>query len=253
MRILHVSPGDVPAQTPAAAALAHLPHDVAFTTDRTADLAAAPGADLVVLDATEDLSAAARISERLRAVGRPEPVLVVLTEGMMVAASPRWEVADMVLPTAGPAELEARLRLGAARGTATAHAAPAATERTSHEFGPLRVDVAGFTASVRGRQLDLTFKEFELLRRLVSDPGRAFTRAELLHDVWGYDYFGGTRTVDVHIRRLRAKLGSELDQTIHTVRNVGYRFTPRLSTADAHDPPAVPHDGAAPDTEDADD
>ena len=72
--------------------------------------------------------------------------------------------------------------------------------------------------------LDLTYKEFELLKCLAQHAGRVFTRAQLLQEVWGYDYFGGTRTVDVHVRRLRAKLGPEHEAMIGTVRNVGYRF-----------------------------
>ena len=80
------------------------------------------------------------------------------------------------------------------------------------------------TARVRGRILDLTYKEFELLKFLAQHPGRVFSRAQLLQEVWGYDYFGGTRTVDVHVRRLRAKLGPEHEALIGTVRNVGYRF-----------------------------
>jgi DNA-binding winged helix-turn-helix (wHTH) protein len=79
---------------------------------------------------------------------------------------------------------------------------------------------------MNGRSLDLTFKEFELLKFLAQHPGRVFTRAQLLQEVWGYDYFGGTRTVDVHVRRLRAKLGAENEALIGTVRNVGYRFVP---------------------------
>ena len=75
-----------------------------------------------------------------------------------------------------------------------------------------------------GRVLDLTFKEFELLKYLAQHPGRVFTRDQLLQEVWGYDYFGGTRTVDVHVRRLRAKLGPDNETLIGTVRNVGYRF-----------------------------
>ena len=74
--------------------------------------------------------------------------------------------------------------------------------------------------------IDLAYKEFELLKYLVQHPGRVFTRAQLLQEVWGYDYYGGTRTVDVHIRRLRAKLGGEYEHVIGTVRNVGYRFDP---------------------------
>ena len=78
-------------------------------------------------------------------------------------------------------------------------------------------------ASVRGRPLDLTFKEFELLRYLAERPGRVFTRPTLLREVWGYDFYGGTRTVDVHIRRVRAKLGPSFEHLIETVRGVGYR------------------------------
>ena len=86
------------------------------------------------------------------------------------------------------------------------------------------IDEASYSAKVRGKPLDLTFKEFELLRFLAAHPSHVFTREQLLSEVWGYDYFGGTRTVDVHVRRLRAKLG-DLDSLIGTVRNVGYRFT----------------------------
>ena len=86
------------------------------------------------------------------------------------------------------------------------------------------VDDATYTAKLGKRTLDLTFKEFELLKYLAQHPGRVFTREQLLQEVWGYDYFGGTRTVDVHVRRLRAKLGSDNEALIGTVRNVGYRF-----------------------------
>ena len=90
--------------------------------------------------------------------------------------------------------------------------------------GEVTVDDATYTAKLGGRPLDLTFKEFELLKYLAQHPGRVFTREQLLQEVWGYDYFGGTRTVDVHVRRLRAKLGPENETLIGTVRNVGYRF-----------------------------
>ena len=86
------------------------------------------------------------------------------------------------------------------------------------------IDEATYSAQVRGQMLDLTYKEFELLKFLAQHPGRVFSRAQLLQEVWGYDYFGGTRTVDVHVRRLRAKLGSEHESLIGTIRNVGYRF-----------------------------
>ena len=92
--------------------------------------------------------------------------------------------------------------------------------------GDLSVDEATYSAKLKGRVLDLTFKEFELLKYLMQHPGRVYTRDQLLQEVWGFDYYGGTRTVDVHVRRLRAKLGAEYEQLIGTVRNVGYRFDP---------------------------
>src|SRR5204863_5944555 len=129
---------------------------------------------------------------------------------------------DVVLHTCGPAELEARIRLAIGR----LHATRDEDEPDAHVIrtGEVVVDDATYTASVGPRPLDLTFKEFELLKYLAQHPGRVFTRAQLLQEVWGYDYFGGTRTVDVHVRRLRAKLGPEHESLIGTVRNVGYRF-----------------------------
>ncbi len=128
---------------------------------------------------------------------------------------------DVILTTAGPAELEARLRLGIGRV-----AAQAGADTESHVISSsgLVVDDATYTAKLENRTLDLTFKEFELLKFLAQHPGRVFTRQQLLQEVWGYDYFGGTRTVDVHVRRLRAKLGTDNETLIGTVRNVGYRF-----------------------------
>ncbi|MBR80620.1 MAG: transcriptional regulator [Acidimicrobiaceae bacterium] len=92
------------------------------------------------------------------------------------------------------------------------------------EYGPLLLDLETYEASVNAQPLDLTFMEYELLRFLAASPGRVFTREVLLSRVWGYEYYGGARTVDVHIRRLRAKLGEEHAGLIHTVRSVGYRL-----------------------------
>ena len=92
------------------------------------------------------------------------------------------------------------------------------------EYGPLVLDLETYEASVDGRSLDLTFMEYELLRFLAATPGRVFTREVLLSRVWGYEYYGGARTVDVHVRRLRAKLGEEYAALIQTVRSVGYRL-----------------------------
>jgi len=90
--------------------------------------------------------------------------------------------------------------------------------------GPIAIDQANYSVSLDSQPLELTFKEYELLRFLVTHRGRVFTREALLNQVWGYDYYGGIRTVDVHIRRIRAKLGPEHERLVETIRNVGYRF-----------------------------
>ena len=92
------------------------------------------------------------------------------------------------------------------------------------EYGPLVLNLETYQASVGGRPLSLTFMEYELLKFLATHPGKVFTRETLLSRVWGYEYYGGARTVDVHVRRLRAKLGEEHANLISTVRSVGYRF-----------------------------
>ena len=106
-------------------------------------------------------------------------------------------------------------------------------ERGKISLGELVIDEGTYTARLRGRPLDLTYKEFELLKYLAQHAGRVFTRAQLLQEVWGYDFFGGTRTVDVHVRRLRAKLGTEYESLIGTVRNVGYKAVRPARGADA--------------------
>ena len=92
------------------------------------------------------------------------------------------------------------------------------------EHGPLVVNLETYQAALHSRVLDLTYMEYELLRFLAARPGKVFTRETLLNRVWGYEYYGGARTVDVHVRRLRAKLGEENAHLIQTVRSVGYRF-----------------------------
>ncbi|MFD8902461.1 winged helix-turn-helix domain-containing protein [Streptomyces ardesiacus] len=90
----------------------------------------------------------------------------------------------------------------------------------------VRIDPARRTAAVDGRELDLTYLEFELLAHLVTHPNRVHTRDQLVTTVWGYGHVGDGRTVDVHVARLRRKLGAEHRQTIQTVRRVGYKYTP---------------------------
>jgi DNA-binding response OmpR family regulator len=180
-----------------------------------------PPADAILVDARRDLAQARNLCLLLRSASLDVPLLAILTEGGLAAVTAEWGADDVILHTAGPAEVEARLRLAIGRRAAVAPAAP-----DEIRSGDLAIDEATYTARLRARALDLTFKEFELLKFLAQHPGRVFTRAHLLQEVWGYDYFGGTRTVDVHVRRLRAKLGAEHESLIGTVRNVGYRFVP---------------------------
>jgi DNA-binding response OmpR family regulator len=92
------------------------------------------------------------------------------------------------------------------------------------EYGELVLNLETYQAAIARKPLDLTYMEYELLKFLAQHPGKVFTREALLNRVWGYEYYGGARTVDVHIRRLRAKLGEEHAGLIQTVRSVGYRF-----------------------------
>ena len=177
-------------------------------------------ADAVLVDARTDLAAARSLCRLLGSTGLEVPVVAVLTEGGLVAVNADWGVDEILLPGTGPAEVDARLRLLV--GAAAAPPSPAAAGKLT--LGELVIDEATYTARLRGRPLDLTYKEFELLKYLAQHAGRVFTRAQLLQEVWGYDFFGGTRTVDVHVRRLRAKLGTEHEPMIGTVRNVGYKF-----------------------------
>src|SRR5689334_3979664 len=196
-----------------------LSHRVSVLPLDASALLGRPAGDAVLLDARRDLAAARSFSRVLAAAGGDVPVLAVLTEGGLVAMSADWSVDDFVLDTAGPAELDARLRLAINRRSASS------PQQSDHvDIGDLTIDESTYTARLAGRALDLTYKEFELLKFLAQHPGRVFTRSHLVQEVWGYDYFGGTRTVDVHVRRLRAKLGPEHEALIGTVRNVGYKF-----------------------------
>jgi DNA-binding response OmpR family regulator len=123
-------------------------------------------------------------------------------------------VTDFVLIPLTRAELRLRLRrLTRAAGT-----------DEIHHFKDLELNLLTYQATLSGRPLDLTYMEYELLRFFVERQGRVWTREQLLSKVWGYEYYGGARTVDVHVRRLRAKLGEERASWITTVRSVGYRF-----------------------------
>ncbi|MGC5365077.1 winged helix-turn-helix transcriptional regulator [Streptomyces sp. DT24] len=200
-------------------ALGLLLHSVRVAPAEGAALLDTPSADVVLIDGRRDLPQVRSLCQLLRSTGPGCPLLLVVTEGGLAAVTADWGMDDVLLDTAGPAEVEARLRLATGRQQNTSDDSPMEIRN-----GDLSVDEATYSAKLKGRVLDLTFKEFELLKYLAQHPGRVFTRAQLLQEVWGYDYFGGTRTVDVHVRRLRAKFGPEHESLIGTVRNVGYRF-----------------------------
>jgi DNA-binding response OmpR family regulator len=168
--------------------LALLAHSVRPAPAEVSSLLEATSADIALVDARTDLAAARGLCRILANTGSAVPVVAVLMEGGLVAVSSDWGIDDILLPGTGPAELDARLRLLAGRSGAIASQEDSGT---------------------------ITLGELH--------AGRVFTRAQLLQEVWGYDFFGGTRTVDVHVRRLRAKLGPEHEALIGTVRNVGYK------------------------------
>jgi DNA-binding response OmpR family regulator len=207
-----------------------LPHSVRVAPLGAGQVISGPVPDVVLVDARRDLALARRVLVSLRSMAAGVPVIAVVTEGGWAAVAADWGADDFLLHTAGPAEVEARLRLAIGRRTQAAAQLP-----DEIRSGGLVVNEVTYSARMNGRALDLTFKEFELLKFLAQHPGRVYTRAQLLQEVWGYDYFGGTRTVDVHVRRLRAKLGAENEALIGTVRNVGYRFVPVKSSGAGRD------------------
>lgn len=149
---------------------------------------------------------------------RVDAILVLVTGAQLGELAEREDLFDdFCLDPFHPAELEARLRhlqFRAGRGT----------DPELGQYGDLVLNFETYQAMIDGRPLDLTYMEYELLKFFVTHPSKVFTREQLLSRVWGYEYYGGARTVDVHVRRLRAKLGEEHANLIQTVRSVGYRF-----------------------------
>ena len=211
-------------------ALGLLQHNVKITPQEVSLLIDLPPVDCLLLDARRDLVASKSFTKLLVATGVDVPIIVITTEGGLSAINADWGITDVILDTAGPAELDARVRIVIGKDAiASLEKNPSLKEIRS---GEVVIDEDSYTAKIKGRSLDLTFKEFELLKYLAQHPGRVFSRSQLLQEIWGYDYFGGTRTVDVHIRRLRSKLGPEFESIIDTVRNVGYRFAITNAGAD---------------------
>jgi DNA-binding response OmpR family regulator len=169
----------------------------------------------VLVDAGENAAQAWTVLSELRTRSPSVPTIVIV-ERDQLDRYPWHEVVDeFVYP--GVPETELRVRLAMLRRRA------GTGDGAIVRLGPLAIDTDTYRVTANGRALDLTFKEFELLRFLAQHPGRVYTRPALLREVWGYDFYGGTRTVDVHVRRLRSKLGPEHEQLIETVRGVGYR------------------------------
>ena len=169
----------------------------------------------LVVELGDDAAAALSLARRVRAEGGA-PVLVVATRAQ-VGALPPEACDDFLLSPIDPGELALRLR----RLRALAGDEPV---QDMIRFKDLELNLATYQARLDGVPIDLTYMEYELLRFFASHPARAWSREQLLSRVWGYDYFGGARTVDVHVRRLRAKLGETRASWITTVRSVGYRF-----------------------------
>ncbi|MSP16563.1 MAG: response regulator transcription factor [Myxococcales bacterium] len=182
---------------------------------------------IVVVDAGDEVERAHLCLRRLGSFAplAEVPALVALTLPRLPAFDFSRGASDFILKPVVPAELYARLRQldwkSAVFGT-----------DESVKVGELVIDIAGYEASLRGRKLELTRQEFELLRFLAQQRGRVFTRDQLLQKVWGAKYEGGTRTVDIHVRRLRAKLGATVGSLIETVRNVGYKMRGTGATGD---------------------
>lgn len=206
--------------------LALLPHPLRVLGFDLGPLLTGAEPDLVVVDAVTELLPARGVLRTLAAAGISCPVLTVVDADGLSVLDGQWPTDDLVLAGAGAAEISARIRLlltRAATGGRTPY--PSEPRREELRVADVVVDEAAWAVRAGGTTLDLTYKEFELLRYLVQHPGRVVTRDQLLHEVWGADYYGGTRTVDVHVRRLRAKLGPERESLIHTIRGVGYRFS----------------------------
>jgi len=213
--------------------------DIVIVTDRPEDLwglkngletgghrvvvstAPAPGpsdADpgVVIVDAVKDLTRGRDNCRSVRAASPRAPLLALVAAETLDAVGPDWEIDSFLLDPVAIPEALARIRI--ALGSQVMESA--GTVRV----GDLAIDPTTYQVRLKGRPLDLTYKEFQLLFFLAQRPGRVYSRQQLLQEVWGYDFFGGTRTVDVHVRRLRAKLGAEHENMIATIRNVGYKL-----------------------------
>lgn len=187
-------------------------------TQRTADDLTPLGIDpaAVIVNAAKDLTRGRDACRAVRARDERIAIIALVSEDTIDAIGPDWGIDSFAVWPTRPDEMLARIRL-ALQGQVVDTAGAV-------RVGDLTIDPETYQVRLRARPLDLTYKEFQLLLFLAQRPGRVFSRQQLLQEVWGYDFFGGTRTVDVHVRRLRAKLGAEHEGMIGTIRNVGYKL-----------------------------
>ena len=190
------------------------------SADEAAESEPADGWSGVIVDCTGDTDAAWSFIRIVRKADATPAKLMVLVSGAHLADLELRDdlFDDFCLSPFHPAEFEARVR------HLLWDAIDAAPRADLVEYERLSLNLETYQATIAGRPLDLTYMEYELLKFLAQNPGKVFTREILLSRVWGYEYYGGARTVDVHVRRLRAKLGEEHAGLIQTVRSVGYRF-----------------------------
>ena len=225
MEPLLIFPDPAPPALAQALDLAGYPWKAAGTVDSASRVEPEDGWSGAIVVADEDPEGAFALCRALRKRDLPlEPMLLLVSGPQLADLELREDLFDdFCLTPFHPRELEARLKhlfWRTGRGT----------RPELVEYGPLILNLETYQAYVGGKPLDLTYMEYELLKFLSTHPGKVFTRETLLSRVWGYEYYGGARTVDVHIRRLRAKLGEEHASLIQTVRSVGYRFgQPRWS------------------------
>ena len=219
MEPLLLHPDPVPPALAQTLDLAGYPWKAVTTAEMAVRLEPEDGWAGAIVCAAEDPEGAFALCRTLRKRDLPlEPLLLLVAGHQLADLELREDLFDdFCLWPFQPRELEARLKhlfWRTGRGT----------RPELVEYGPLVLNLETYQAGISGRPLDLTYMEYELLKFLATHPGKVFTRETLLSRVWGYEYYGGARTVDVHVRRLRAKLGNEHDQLIQTVRSVGYRF-----------------------------
>jgi DNA-binding response OmpR family regulator len=189
-------------------------HRVAIGPGGPSPTQADPG--VVVVDAVKDLTRARDACRSVRAASPRVPLLALIAADTLDALGPDWEIDSFLIDPVPIPEALARIRI--------ALGSQVMESEGTVRVGDLAIDPTTYQVRLRGRPLDLTYKEFQLLFFLAQRPGRVYSRQQLLQEVWGYDFFGGTRTVDVHVRRLRAKLGAEHENMIATIRNVGYKL-----------------------------